>query len=99
MSNDIGLHNYAAFIRMLIAVFFTLYIQIAFCSYAINFMATELSDIDAIEAGLITLLDLHNLNVVTFVISGILLLMTVYFLTYHIWLMCNNTTTYKHIRS
>ena len=95
VSNDIGLHNYAAFIRMLMAAFSTLVIQISYSAYTINFLA---GIVDEIEVGFMTRYNLHILNVVTLVTSGILQLLIVYLLTYHVWLMCNNTTTYKHIR-
>ena len=41
---------------------------------------------------------LKALNWTTLAVSFILLLLDTYLLTFHIYLICKNTSTYKHIR-
>lgn len=49
VNNDIGLHNYASFLRMLSALLATLLLQISFIAYSIYFAASI--ENDANEAG------------------------------------------------
>ena len=42
---------------------------------------------------------METLNWVTIGVCGVLLIACVYLLSYHVYLICNNMTTYKHIRS
>ena len=92
VSNDIGMHNYIDFIRMLIAVLFTVFMQLIFCSYALATINISVS------VGLMSKGSLKALNWTTLVVSVILLLLDTYLLTFHIYLICKNTSTYKHIR-
>ena len=87
------MHNYIDFIRMLMAVLLTVIMQLVFCSYSLAYVATEPVDI-----GLMSIGSLRALNWTTLAVSIILLLLDTYLLTFHIYLMCKNTSTYKHIR-
>ena len=98
VSNDIGLHNYAAFMRMLIAVFATVVTQLAFCIYVLLIIDHKVPDISEAQIGFVSRNKLRVLTIVTLTIVVILLLLVTYLLTYHAWLICHNTTTYKHIR-
>lgn len=75
---------------MLTAVFITVIMQLVFCAYVIA-TASE-------TPGLMSQGSLKALNWVTTVVSIILLLLDTYLLTFHVYLICNNTSTYKHIR-
>lgn len=96
VSNDIGLHNYIDFMRMLTAVLFTFIFQIAFCVYTL----CELSDIpDETEIAFgASRGDLNILTWVTLIVTAILLLLDTYLILFHFFLICKNTSTYKHIR-
>lgn len=99
VSNDIGLHNYAPFIRMLIAVFLTISLQLAFCAQTLSFLDSQLGEAnDEFEIGLLTKYSMKVLTIVTLVVTLVLFLMDSYLLIFHIYLMCKNTSTYKHIR-
>ena len=97
LSNDIGLHNYAEFFRMLVAVLCTILSQIAFSIYTLVFAYRIDSDDDA-EIGFMTRSSMIALTWVNLVVCLILLLLDTYLVTYHTYLICNNLTTYKHIR-
>ena len=92
VSNDIGMHNYIDFIRMLTSVLLTVIMQLVFCSYTLA--TISVSD----SVGLMSKGSLKALNWTTLVVSLILLLLDTYLLTFHIYLICKNTSTYKHIR-
>ena len=103
VSNDIGLHNYIDFMRMLIAVFFTMMFQIIYCAYTL----ANISDKDYIKhdkdetekmVGLMKVDSLVALNWVTIAVSICLILLDFYLLTFHFYLINNNLSTYKHIR-
>lgn len=92
MSNDIGMHNYIDFIRMLIAVFITVVMQLVFCGFILG-MVNELANV-----GFVSKDTVKSLNWVTLAVSILLLLLDTYLLTFHIYLISKNTSTYKHIR-
>ena len=90
VSNDIGMHNYIDFIRMLMAVLATVILQFIFCAYLLT-TASE-------KPGLMSKGSFKALNWTTLAVSIILFLLDTYLLTFHIYLICKNTSTYKHIR-
>ena len=95
MSNDIGLHNYLDFIRMLSAVFCTVICQFTLCVYTL----VTLKDIQVeAEVGFMSHKNLASLTWTTLAITVILAILDTYLLTFHVFLICKNTTTYKHIR-
>ena len=96
VSNDIGLKNYIDFIRMLTAVFCTVIFQFTLCVYTL----ATLKDIpDEAEVGFMSHKSLASLNWTTLAITVILGILDTYLLTFHIFLISKNTSTYKHIRS
>lgn len=99
INNDIGLHNYAAFMRMLFAVFLTCVTQIGLCIYTLVFIKREVPDRDDVKVGYIVRKDLRILTIFTLAVTIVLMILVTYLLTYHIYLIKKDTTTYKHIRS
>ena len=99
VSNDIGLSNYHGFMRMLIAVLFTVLLQIAMVTVAIftafdareSFLLTD-------EIGFMPSSAFIILNYVTAGLMALLLAADIYLISYHTMLICKNTTTYRYIR-
>lgn len=92
------MHNYIDFIRMLVAVFVTFLLQLVLCSYTLALLNRNV-DTEAFEIGLMSKESLIALNWTTLAVSIILILLDSYLLIFHIYLMCKNLSTYKHIRS
>jgi len=88
LSNDIGMHNYIDFIRMLMAVLITVIMQLVFCSYLI----VKLDYLTSV--GIMSKGSLRSMNWATMAVSIVLFLMDSYLLTFHIYLICKNTSTY-----
>ena len=88
VSNDIGMHNYIDFIRMLTAVLATVIMQLIFCSYSLATLKATVS------VGLMSKESLAALNWTTLAVSIILMLLDTYLLIFHVYLICKNTSTY-----
>ena len=95
VSNDIGLHNYIEFIRMLSSVMATIVSQIVFSAYSL-FYLYDLPD--EVKIGFSTKEDLLYLVWTTLALVVCLFVLDTYLLSFHIFLISKNTTTYKHIR-
>ena len=98
VSNDIGLSNYIDFMRMLTAVLFTVLFQIAFSVYTLCVLADVPDEVEIGSLGA----SRRNLNILTWVtvsVTVILLILDTYLLSFHVYLVCKNTSTYKHIRA
>ena len=103
VSNDIGLHNYIDFIRMLTAVFFTIVFQLIFCAYTLANISDKTyidhdEDDDEKMVGLMKVDSLVALNWATIVLSNCLIILDSYLLCFHFYLIKKNLSTYKHIR-
>ena len=95
VSNDISLHNYIEFIRMLIGLLATMVFQIILCIYTLVYIW----DIPTtVEVGLMSKKHLVSLTVATLVLSSFIFLMDTYLLSFHIYLICKGMSTYKYIR-
>ena len=94
INNDIGLHNYAAFLRMLSALIITLLIQIGFSIYAICGAIPD----DIEHVSFLDRTDYMVINYVTLGVAIVILALDTYLLLFHISLIRRDTTTYKHIR-
>lgn len=44
VSNDIGMHNYIDFIRMLVAVFATVILQLILCAFTLAYLKSDVTD-------------------------------------------------------
>ena len=97
VGNDIGLHNYGGFMRMLIAVLCTVLLQIGLLSFAL-IRAYQTAEEDS-EIGFMSVGGFKTLNWVAIGVSSLLLLADIYLLSYHVMLISKNTTTYKYIRA
>ena len=95
VSNDIGLHNYIDFMRMLTAVFFTVISHFTLCVYT---LATLKNISNEAYVGYMTRKSLESLNWATIAILVILAILDTYLLIFHVYLICINTSTYKHMR-
>ena len=98
VSNDIGLSNYHMFIRMLVALLATVLIQIAFIVR--NLVRLELEDGSLRDSavGFIKRNEFKVLNWCALAVCIILLTLNGYLFSYHVYLICRNISTYKHIR-
>ena len=80
---------------MLTSLMSTILSQIIFCAYSLAY----LYDLpDKTEIGFSNKEDLVYLIWTTLAVTFILFLLDAYLLGFHIYLICLNTTTYKHIR-
>lgn len=95
VSNDIGLHNYIDFVRMLGFVGCVGLLQFGLCIYTLVHIKGLEGDF---QMGLMHKKSLKALTWITLVCCVIICILDAYLLTYHIYLIYNNLTTYKHIR-
>ena len=98
VGNDIGLHNYASFMRMLISVYLMILTEIGFIIYTI-YVAYDMKDANLTGNSMLKEDIFIVVNWICLVVCAILSMLSTYLLSYHIYLVCNNTTTYKHIRA
>lgn len=102
VNNDIGLQNYAAFLRMLSFLMLTLITQLAFASYVLVYVSKLDSGnglTDSVQIGFMSGQDLAALNFTTIVIVLVLMTLDTYLICFHVKLISKNLTTYKHIRA
>lgn len=103
INNDIGLHNYASFLRMLVCLFITLVSQMVFEVYAIWF-AFSIENrkvggaIQEANVGFMAKNDFLILNSITCFTIGIIIIFDCYLFIFHLYLISKNITTYKYIR-
>ena len=69
------------------------------CIYTLVFIKREVPDKDDVKVGYIVRKDLRILTIFTLAVTIVLMILVTYLLTYHIYLIKKDTTTYKHIRS
>ena len=100
VNNDIGLHNYADFLRMLLFLLATLIVQLGFTGYTMWLVPPDsaLGEEISLSFGRFKRQSLTILSAVTIFVSGALLILDLYLLCYHLKLICRNTTTYRYIR-
>ena len=84
---------------MLFAVALTVVTQLALCIYTLVFLDNEVPDQSDFEVGFMQRRSLRILTILSLTLIVILLLLITYLLTYHVYLIVKDTTTYKHIRS
>ena len=95
MSNDISLHNYIDFIRMLLGLLATMIFQLTLCIYTLVYIWDFPSNV---EVGLMTKKQLVSLTIATLILSTFIFFMDIYLLSFHIYLICKGMSTYKYIR-
>lgn len=94
INNDIGILNYSAFLRMLIAVILAMSLQTGQAIYSLTFSSDNCRDGEE-SCGFIGKDDFRVVACVQLAISVCLFVLTGYLLSYHALLIRKNTTTYR----
>ena len=100
VANDIGLHNYTTFLRMLVYVIITLSLNIFLCILAVSLL-TPSGTQDYESDSVLIFVDSSDLKVLNFVTLGVAIVFlgfTLFLLCFHTYLIRNNLSTVQYLR-